>query len=145
MHDLYDILSAEESYDFLEEDHVLVIPRIGTISPWSSKATEILQNCGINWVNRIERGFCFHLGKQRVSNKKELLSLGKLLSDRMTQGVIVDLKEASSIFSSQKPEPFNEVDIFSSGLKKLEEANLNLGLALNDEEIKYLYKNYKEN
>ena len=144
LHDLYDILSAEESYDFLEEDHVLVIPRIGTISPWSSKATEILQNCGINWVNRIERGFCFHLGKQRVSNKKELLSLGKLLSDRMTQGVIVDLKEASSIFSSQKPEPFNEVDIFSSGLKKLEEANLNLGLALNDEEIKYLYKNYKE-
>ena len=83
MHDLYDILSAEESYDFLEEDHVLVIPRIGTISPWSSKATEILQNCGINWVNRIERGFCFHLGKQRVSNKKELLSLGKLLSDRI--------------------------------------------------------------
>ena len=53
--ELSNILSAEESCDFLEKDHLLIIPRIGTISPWSSKATEILHNCGINWVDRIER------------------------------------------------------------------------------------------
>ncbi len=142
--ELSNILSVEESCDFLQGDHLLVIPRIGTISPWSSKATEILHNCGINWVDRIERGFCFHLGKQRSKNKKELLNLGKLLSDRMTQEVIVNIKDASSIFSSQKPGPFKEIDIFSSGLKQLEEANSNLGLALNEDEIHYLYKNYKD-
>ena len=142
--ELCNILSSEESCDFLEKNHLLIIPRIGTISPWSSKATEILHNCGINWVDRIERGFCFHLGKQRSKNKKELLNLGKLLSDRMTQEVIVDIEEASSIFSSQKPGPFKEIDIFSSGLQELEEANSNLGLALNEDEIEYLYKNYKE-
>ena len=141
---LCNILSAEESSDFLQEDYLLVIPRIGTISPWSSKATEILHNCGINWVDRIERGFCFHFGEQKAKNKKELLNLGKLLSDRMTQEVIVDVKETSSIFSSQKPGPFKEIDIFSSGLKELEESNLNLGLALNEDEIQYLYENYKE-
>ena len=142
--ELCNILSVEESCDFLEEDHLLVIPRKGTISPWSSKASEILHNCGINWVDRIERGFCFHFGSQRSKNKKELLNLGKFLSDRMTQEVIVSIEEASAIFSSQNPGSFNEIDIFSSGLKNLEEANLNLGLALNEEEIQYLYKNYKE-
>ena len=142
--DLLNILSVDESSDFLEEDYLIVIPRIGTISPWSSKATEILNNCGINWVRRIERGLCFHLGKHKSKNEKELLSLGSLISDRMTQEIIVDVEQASLIFTSQEPKPLKEIDIFSSGIKELEEANSNLGLALNDEEIQYLYKNYKE-
>ena len=144
LEDLLNILSVEESPDFLKEDYFIVIPRIGTISPWSSKATEILNNCGINWVRRIERGLCFHLGKQKSKNEKELLHLGSLISDRMTQEVIVDVQQASSIFTSQEPKPLKEIDIFSSGIKELEEANSNLGLALNNEEIQYLYKNYKE-
>ena len=141
---LFNILSVDNSSDYLEEDYLVVIPRTGTISPWSSKATEILNNCGITWVERIERGFCFHLGRCRSKDKKDLLSLGNLISDRMTQEVILDVKEASSIFSYQVPKPLNEIDIFSSGIKDLEEANSNLGLALNEEEIQYLYKNYKE-
>ena len=141
---LFNILSVENSSDYLEEEYLVVIPRTGTISPWSSKATEILNNCGITWVERIERGFCFHLGRCRSKDKKDLLSLGNLISDRMTQEVILDVKEASSIFSYQVPKPLNEIDIFSSGIKDLEEANSNLGLALNEEEIQYLYKNYKE-
>ena len=141
--ELGEILAAEKSYDFLEEEHLVVIPRIGTISPWSSKATEILHNCGLNWVKRVERGFCFHLGKKRANNKKELLSLGNLLADQMTQEVIVDIERASSIFSTKAPKPLKEVDIFSSGIEELEIANSNLGLALNTEEIEYLYESYK--
>ena len=141
--ELCNILSSEESCDFLEKNHLLIIPRIGTISPWSSKATEILHNCGLNWVKRVERGFCFHLGKNRANNKKELLSLGNLLADQMTQEVIVDIERASSIFSTKAPKPLKEVDIFSSGIEELEIANSNLGLALNTEEIEYLYESYK--
>ena len=144
LEELLNILSVDKSSNYLEEEHFIIIPRIGTISPWSSKATEILNNCGINWIRRIERGFCFHLGKYRSKNKKELLSFGNLVSDRMTQEVVLEIKEASSIFTSQIPKPLNEIDIFSSGIKELEEANSNLGLALNDEEIQYLYTNYKE-
>ncbi len=138
------ILSAEEAYDFLSEEYLIVIPRRGTISPWSSKATEILNNCGIGWVNRVERGLCFHFGEERFDKKEELRTIGKMLSDRMTQEVTLDLVDTESIFLKQQPRQLNKVDIFSSGVAELENANIELGLALNKEEIKYLYDSYKE-
>ena len=120
---------------------VFTLPRFGTTSPWSSKATDIAKVCGLTSNEKIERGVVFTLAlkdKDSAPNKEAI----EMLYDRMTEVVITDLKQAKEIFSSLEPQPFLDVDILSDGKKALETANIELGLALNNDEIDYLLEQF---
>ena len=120
---------------------VFTLPRFGTTSPWSSKATDIAKVCGLTSIEKIERGVVFTLAlkdKDSAPNKEAI----EMLYDRMTEVVITDLKQAKEIFSSLEPQPFLDVDILSDGKKALETANIELGLALNNDEIDYLLEQF---
>ncbi|HHJ17549.1 MAG TPA: phosphoribosylformylglycinamidine synthase, partial [Gammaproteobacteria bacterium] len=117
-----------------------VVPRIGTISPWSSKATDIAHNCGLSRVKRIERGIRFDLvlaPDARLSEEARAAIL-PLLHDRMTESVLDDSEDAQVIFRQAEPAPLVSVDILGGGRAALECANTELGLALSDDEIDYL-------
>ena len=120
---------------------VFTLPRFGTTSPWSSKATDIAKVCGLTSIEKIERGVIFTLAlkdKDSAPSKEAI----EMLYDRMTEVVITDLKQAKEIFSSLEPQPFSDVDILSDGKKSLETANIELGLALNNDEIDYLLEQF---
>ena len=125
-----------------EKNSFFLIPRKGTISPWSSKATEILKNSGLDSLKRIERGLLFKLQDEYKIAEEDLRSIGFLLSDTMTQDVLVDLQEAQNIFSNTKPKKVAYVNIQDKGKEELDKANSILGLALSEEEVSYLYDNY---
>ncbi|MEC4749232.1 phosphoribosylformylglycinamidine synthase [Methylomicrobium sp. Wu6] len=116
---------------------LLVVPRPGTISPWSSKATEIAQRCGLVAVNRIERGieYTLHAGKPLIEATQR--QLAALLHDRMTQSVSYGDK-TPDLFSKHEPQPLRRVAIVEQGKPALVKANADLGLALSDDEIDYL-------
>ena len=120
---------------------VFTLPRFGTTSPWSSKATDIAKVCGLTSIEKIERGVVFTLALKDKDSapSKEVI---EMLYDRMTEVVITDLKQAKEIFSSLEPQPFSDVDILSDGKKALETANIELGLALNNDEIDYLLEQF---
>ncbi|HWV90221.1 MAG TPA: phosphoribosylformylglycinamidine synthase, partial [Burkholderiales bacterium] len=107
----------------------LVVPRLGTISPWSSKASDIARNCGLAGVKRIERGTAF------VVDSNNPLILG-LLHDRMTQTVLRSFDDAGRLFEHVPPRPLQ----FVSDIRK---ANRELGLALSEDEIEYLERAYR--
>ena len=114
-----------------------VTPRIGTISPWSSKATDIALNCGLSAVERIERGIAFHVVLP-VADDAARAAVAALLHDRMTETVLGDFAEAGELFRHFSPKPLASVDLLSGGRAALVEANVKLGLALSDDEIDYL-------
>jgi len=145
-------LEAEEAANLVEildnEDKPLnadfsiwVLPRFGTISPWSSKATDILHQCSLKKVRRIERGvaFCFKADSDIATHK-----LAPFIHDRMTEIVVDDIKEAEKIFLSHKPEPLKTVDVLKHGKDALISANFELGLALAEDEIDYLIQGFQE-
>ncbi|WP_417596874.1 phosphoribosylformylglycinamidine synthase [Oceanospirillum sp.] len=119
----------------------LVVPRPGTISPWSSKATDIAHNCGLALISRIERGIAYYIQAENLS-ETDLAIVKGLLHDRMTQAVLTDLDQATSLFSHEEPRPLTSVDILGRGRPALEEANQSLGLALADDEIDYLVQSF---
>jgi phosphoribosylformylglycinamidine synthase len=110
----------------------LVVPRLGTISPWSSKATDIARNCGLAAIRRIERGKVFHV---ETSHPGALA----LLHDRMTETVLGSFDEAAQLFEEVPPRPLKVIP-----LKDLEAVNLSLGLALSGDEIEYLEAAYRQ-
>ena len=113
----------------------LVVPRLGTISPWSSKATDIARNCGLSAVKRIERGRVYFIESKSPGDPELLLPL---LHDRMTETVLGSFDEASRLFEAVPPRPLGEIP-----LKEIFQANRSLGLALSDEEIEYLEQAYR--
>jgi len=121
----------------------LVVPRPGTISPWSSKATDIAHNAGLSQVLRIERGIAFYLQLDKCSASERQLITGAL-HDRMVDCVLDTLESAASLFSDNSPSPMLEVDILDGGKEALEAANESLGLALADDEIDYLVDSFNE-
>ncbi len=123
----------------------LVVPRIGTISPWSSKATDIARNCGLNKIRRLERGVVYYFATQRgeALNETQLTAAEALIHDRMTETVLSDLEEAHALFSHAEPAPLGGVDLLGGGAPALQRANAELGLALSDDEIDYLIENYQ--
>lgn len=121
-------------------NYQLVIPRLGTISPWSSKATEIVHNAGLTQVKRVERGILYYLSADAL----ESLPIGGLLHDRMTESLLKSLDDTADMFSSVAPKPLTTVDILQSGETALRQANSSLGLALADDEIDYLLSAYRE-
>jgi phosphoribosylformylglycinamidine synthase len=126
---------------------VLVVPRAGTISPWSSKATNIAHLCNLyDHVERVERGVAYRIVKEDSSplTAAELASMQDLIHDRMTQNVVLALPESESVFHHGTPAPLTVVDLLSQtadtteARQKLAVANKTLGLALANDEIDYL-------
>jgi phosphoribosylformylglycinamidine synthase len=110
----------------------LVVPRIGTISPWSSKATDIARQCGLPRVRRIERGVRWFLGGARTD------AVAALVHDRMTESVLADDADLAALFRHAEPKPLATVPLLAGGAAALEDANRALGLALAPDEIDYL-------
>lgn len=116
-----------------DEVQILVTPRVGTISPWSSKATDIFANCNTP-VHRLERGVLFTLkGISEISDEVK-----QILHDRMTESVFNKIDDATALFSETEPKPLNSIDILGQGKDALVKANSEFGFALSDEEIDYL-------
>lgn len=149
-------LSAEETKELEELLHYgptlaqhepkgecfVVIPRVGTISSWSSKATDIAHNCGLDKVIRLERGLAFYFEFDRTLTADEEDKLCAYIHDRMMESVVRKAEDAAKLFDQQEPKPFTTVDVLNGGRKALEEANVNLGLALAEDEIDYLVENF---
>ncbi|MES2624802.1 MAG: phosphoribosylformylglycinamidine synthase [Pseudomonadota bacterium] len=119
----------------------LVVPRQGTISPWSSKATDIVHNCGLGKIRRLERGVSYRIAGV---NKADSAILSSLLHDRMTQAVLPELAAAAQLFATAEPEALSTVDVIKQGKTALSNANQKLGLALADDEMDYLLHSFKE-
>jgi phosphoribosylformylglycinamidine synthase len=125
----------------------LVVPRPGTISPWSTKATDIAHNCGLEKIERLERGIAYYLAVDPDSgaglNEDELSGATEVLHDRMTEAVFFDLEDAACLFTHAEPRPATSVDVMGNGRPALERANLDLGLALSPDEIDYLVESFQ--
>lgn len=122
----------------------LVIPRPGTISPWSSRATDIARHCGLASVQRIERGVAFYVatadGTPLLAAEK--LALKPAIHDRMTEAVFASLEDAERLYHQAEPAPLSSVDILAGGKAALELANAEMGLALSADEVDYLLENF---
>ena len=121
---------------------VVVIPRFGTISPWASKATDILQHCGLEAVERIERGTIYCLGQEEALSEEQQSIVASLLHDRMTETVVDSPEDAAALFNAHEPTPLGRIDLDGDPHAALENANRDLGLALSPDEIDYLAENY---
>ena len=125
-----------------DELFFLVTPRPGTISPWSSKATDIAHNSGVSNVLRIERGIAFFIQTQRSLSAEQETKVSQLLHDRMIETVFTSDDEVERLFIHGQSRPLVAVDILNGGRQALVQANNTLGLALADDEIDYLVDNY---
>lgn len=125
---------------------MLVVPRLGTISPWSSKATDIAHRCGLIDVERIERGIAYFIEKADATSltSAEATQLRALLHDRMTETVLTDIDVACSLFQHVSPQSLTIVDIINGGKAALVQANRSMGLALSPDEIDYLVENFTQ-
>ena len=122
---------------------LLVMPRLGTVSPWASKATDIAHNCGLA-LHRVERLVEFRIGlKSGLLGKaslsaEQLRAVADVLHDRMTEAVTTERCQAEALFTELHPAPMEHVDVLAGGRVALEKANVEWGLALADDEIDYL-------
>jgi phosphoribosylformylglycinamidine synthase len=122
-----------------------VVPRLGTISAWASKATDIARHCGLGGVRRIERGMEYRvvMRDNATLTDTDRQALGAALHDRMTESVLTSATAAEGLFSAQSAEPLAYIDLMGAGRAALEAANAQLGLALSVDEIDYLVTNYQ--
>ena len=114
-----------------------VVPRLGTISPWASKATDIARICSLP-VLRIERGRVFELAVRAVLTDAERRRVAPLLHDRMTETLLAEPPTEALLFAAHAPRPVRTVDVQKGGRAALERANVEFGLALSSDEIDYL-------
>ena len=119
----------------------LVTPRLGTVSPWASKATDIAHNCGLSQITRIERGMAVWVSGRL--NEDEKRAWAALLHDRMTESVLPDFQAAEKLFAHPEAQTFATVNVLNGGCDALVQANAELGLALSADEIDYLVENYR--
>jgi len=120
----------------------LVIPRFGTISPWSSKASDIARNCGLDKIQRLERGIAYYVTGEL--SDADAGQIAAALHDRMTQLVLERFEDAANLFSHAQPKPLTAVDVLGGGRAALERANVSLGLALAEDEIDYLVTSFTD-
>jgi phosphoribosylformylglycinamidine synthase len=143
----------ETQYEGVTEEF-FVIPRLGTISPWASKATDIAHNCGMAHIHRIERGVAYTVvlksgilgtgfGAPKKLPDNEIAAVSALLHDRMTETVLRNADQAQALFTELEGRPLESVDILAAGpglgRSALVQANLDMGLALAEDEIDYLF------
>ncbi|MCH2189775.1 MAG: phosphoribosylformylglycinamidine synthase, partial [Gammaproteobacteria bacterium] len=127
-----------------EGQRLYVLPRFGTISPWSTKATDIVKHCGLeSSVERVERGIAFYVKATQRLDEQQLARFAQLIHDPMTESVVLDLNQARELFIKDEPASLLEIDLLSKGRAALETANSELGLALSVDEIDYLETQYE--
>jgi phosphoribosylformylglycinamidine synthase len=137
---LVELLTYGNSFKGSSEGNLyLVVPRPGTISPWSSKATDIVHNSGLHQVKRVERGIAYYV---QGGSKPDVIA--EILHDRMTEAVLGNLEASSILFETTEPGELGSVDVLKGGKEALLKANLDLGLAMAEDEIGYLYDAYKK-
>ncbi len=127
-----------------------VFPRLGTVSPWASKASDIAHNCGLPAVRRIERGIRYvvtpnHgiLGTKHIT-AEQLRQIAACLHDRMTETVVDAGFDGAALFASLPGKPVQTVDVLKNGPAALQGANRSLGLALSEDEVDYLNKAFTQ-
>ena len=120
----------------------VVSPRVGTISPWSSKATDIVHNCGLIQIKRIERAIAWQV--QGTLTDAQMQTLQALVHDRMTESVLVSVSDLAALFSHQAAKPYKTVPVLAQGREALVVANRDMGLALSEDEIDYLLAAFTE-
>ncbi|MDG2289372.1 MAG: phosphoribosylformylglycinamidine synthase [Woeseiaceae bacterium] len=139
------LLSGDKPVKPKKGAHTLfVVPRPGTISPWSSKATDIARVCDIDAVDRIERGICYAVKFSGKADNADVLALSLLLSDPMTEAVFTASEQVEVLFAAHEPAPVVSMPLAKIGRDALVMANNDLGLALNDDEIDYLVASYTD-
>ena len=134
----------KEAAELISNSLILVLPRIGTISPWSSKATDIAQNCGLNNVQRIERGVSYQFSLSKGFTFAEQKQVADLLHDRMTESFCFNLADAKTLFNVEEKRQLVSVDFNNDAKGALQQANLEMGLALAEDEIEYLIEKYQQ-
>ena len=119
---------------------LLVLPRFGTESPWSSKATDIAHNCGLPKVARVERGVAHFVTRRDGAPlaPADRAAIAAAIHDRMTETVVAGYGEAAALFHHATPQPLSTIDVLGGGRSALERANVDMGLALSADEIDYL-------
>jgi phosphoribosylformylglycinamidine synthase len=137
-------LSKSEQAEDSQGELLLVIPRIGTISPWASRATDIVKHCGLEAVQRVERGIAYFVQTKNGEKltQEERQQLLPLIHDRMTEMVFASLDDAAKLYHADAPKPLSTVDILQGGKQALVQANSELGLALSPDEVDYLLENF---
>jgi phosphoribosylformylglycinamidine synthase len=139
------LLPATATSLTLEMPHLVVVPRLGTISPWSSKATEIANLCGLN-VQRLERGVVWQLTThfQTTLSVAQLHSISEFLHDRMTETVLTHIDQIDQLFTHPAARQLHTIPLLEQGKTALVTANQTQGLALSAEEIDYLVENFTQ-
>ncbi len=132
------------SSNIKEDLLILITPRLGTISPWSSKATDITHNCGLQSIDRIERGTLYQLSLTEELDEQEKYHIADLLHDRMTESVCFALDDAKSLFIEESRRELVSVDFNENPKQTLIRTNREMGLALAEDEIDYLIENYQK-
>ena len=120
----------------------LVLPRFGTVSPWSSKATDIAHNCALAKVVRIERGVACYLRREGGLDAAARQAIDRAIHDRMTETVVDRMQEGERLFVHAEPQPLSTIELRKGGRPALEAANASMGLALAADEIDYLVDNF---
>ena len=139
---LKELLNYDTPYDDARNGTLLiVVPRIGTISAWSSKATDIAHNAGLKNITRIEHGIAFYINGLKSDDASKITHL---LHDRMTESVLTSFDQTKELFKEGKPKTLNIYDIQKGSKKDLQTANKQLGRALEDDEVDYLYQEYTD-
>jgi len=146
---LAELLTYGDAYEAQAEGELIVVlPRLGTVSPWASKATDIAHNCGLP-IHRVERVTEFRLvlksglistltGGNKPLTPEERAACALLLHDRMTESVVFEREASQHLFDDKAAEPLAHVDVIGQGRAALVKANSEFGLALSDDEIDYL-------
>ncbi len=136
--------AAQQQLETAGAPALFVMPRLGTVSPWASKATDIAHNCGLS-LHRVERLVEYRigvkpglLGKKTNLSEEQLRAVADLLHDRMTENVSLDRSQAQALFTELRPAPMEQVDVLGGGRSALLRANTDWGLALAEDEIDYL-------
>ena len=135
--------STSSSNDSKTDLALLVTPRFGTISPWSSKATDIAHNCGLEKVNRVERGVWYQFALSEALTSEENQQLVASLHDRMTESVSTSLDDGQKLFIEEAKRELKQISLDGDAKSALQKANQEMGLALAEDEIEYLIENYK--
>ncbi|MDT8363462.1 MAG: phosphoribosylformylglycinamidine synthase [Nitrosomonas sp.] len=139
---LAQLLEATQSTPPAEQDDswCLVVPRLGTISPWSSRATDIAHHCNFTAIARLERCIVFSLESQSALSTRERQQIESCLHDRMTESVLRTFADIDTLFQQAAPGMLNQIAILDQGVQALVNANKKMGLALSGDEIDYLFE-----
>jgi phosphoribosylformylglycinamidine synthase len=121
---------------------LISVPRTGTLSPWSTKATDIVRHCGLSAIKRVERGIIYRLQTQMELSAESKEKVKALLHDPMTQTIVAQ-GTALDLFATQTPQPIQQIDILQQGIKALQQSNNELGLTLSIAEMNYLLKAFQ--